>query len=449
MERLLSDHEAMMIAGDMRVVTVWELRGNIDASAVQDALGQLVRRYPVLGGKLSLQDGKAYVRIADGQRAAVRLDRGTDLRQELNATTDWSEGPLLRMALVTEERTRDTPGRTSDTPGPAHRLVTTLPRACVDGTSVIALHQAFWSLYTAACSGRHAATAPVQPVLAPAIEDAFHHKYGPDELRKYVAQRAETDALIPPARLPSPASAGPGPGPDMTFGAARVTVDAARTAALVDVAHCHALSVNSLVCGVFTAAVRPSLEPARGPVSVCCGVAVDMRRRVTPPIPGEVLQSAASGMPVRLSVDDPADPLALGRELSKSVREGLAAGIPERELAAFPYMARQCPPTFFVTNLGRVTPPSLPGGLVATGLRVLPMARIPTLFVVVTRFGDGLHIDLPLSRAWYTDAQIDALASRTHDVIDQVVAPRAPTAADHERHVPENAGPRQGSHRDL
>lgn len=421
MERLLSGHEAMMTAGDMRVVTVWELRGDIDARALQSALGHLVRRYPVLGGRLSLQGENAYVRVTDGETPAVRLDRATDLRQELNAATDWSQGPLLRMALITEEGTRDTAGRT-------HRLVITLPRACVDGTSVIALHQAFWSLYADACSGRPVATAPVRPILAPAIEEEFHHKYAPDELREYVTRRAETDARMPPARLPSPASAGPGPGPDMTFGAARVSVDAARTSALVDIAHRHALSVNSLVCGVFTAAVRPVLAPARGPVPVCCGVAVDMRRRVTPPIPDEVLQSAASGMPVRLSVDVPADPLALGRDLSRSVREGLAAGIPERELAAFPYMARQCPPTFFVTNLGRIAVPSLPGGLVATGLRVLPMSRIPTLFVVVTRFGDGLHIDLPISRAWYTDAQVDDLASRTHDVVDEVIAAHATPA---------------------
>ncbi|MEV0122254.1 condensation protein [Streptomyces sp. NPDC050703] len=436
MERLLSGHEAMMTAGDMRVVTVWELRGDIDAQALQSALGRLVCRYPVLGGNLSLQGETAYVRVMAGRRPAVRLVRATDLRQELNAATDWSEGPLLRMALITRERTGP-PGRT-------HLLVTTLPRACVDGTSIIALHQALWSLYADACSGRPAATAPVLPVLAPAIEEAFHHKYTPDELREYVARRAETDARVPPARLPSPASAGPGPGPDMTFGAARVSVDAAGTAALVDIAHGHALSVNSLVCGLFTAAVRPALDPADGPVSVCCGVAVDMRRRVTPPIPEEVLQSAASGMPVRLSVDVPADPLALGRDLAASVREGLAAGIPERELAAFPYMARQCPPTFFVTNLGRIAVPSLPGGLVATGLRVLPMARIPTLFVVVTRFGDGLHIDLPVSRSWYTDAQIDDLAARTHQVVDEVIAAHAAPAAGSGRHVPEAAGRRQG-----
>lgn len=416
MERLLSGHEAMMVAGDMRVVTVWKVEGDLDEQALESALQQLVSRYPVLGGKLSLQDGNAYVRVTEGRRAPVRLHRVHDLRRELNAGSDWFEGPLLRMALITRERT--------------HHVVTTLPRACVDGTSIIALHDTFWSLYTAACSGQRSTTPPVLPVLASAIEDEFHHKYAPDDLRDYVARRAEADVRVPPARLPSSASPGEGPGPDPSFGAARVSVDAARTSALVSIAHRHALSVNSLVCGLFTAAVRPSLEPPSGRVSVCCGVAVDMRRRVTPPIPDDVLQSAASGMPIRLSVGAPADPLALGRELSQSVRENLDAGTAERELAAFPYMARQCPPTFFVTNLGRIPAPSLPGNLAATGLRVLPMARIPTLFVVVTRFGDGLHIDLPFSRAWYTDAQIDAVAAQTHHVIDQAVSRHAPAATD-------------------
>jgi hypothetical protein len=416
MERLLSAHEAMMVAGDMRVVTVWEVQGDIDEQGLEYALQQLVRRYPVLGGNLSLQDGRAYVRITDEHTAPVRLHRVPELPEELNVGSDWSEGPLLRMTLITKKRT--------------HYIVTTLPRACVDGTSIIALQQAFWSLYTAACSGQRCTTPPIQPILPSAIEDEFHHKYSPADLRDYVAQRAQTDARMPPARLPSLASAGEGPGPDMTFGAARVSVDPASTSSLVEIAHRNALSVNSLVCGLFAAAVRPSLGPAAGPVSVCCGVAVDMRRRVTPPIPDEVLQSAASGLPIRLAVDVPTDPLALGRELSKSLRENLDAGTAERELAAFPYMAKQCPPTFFVTNLGRIPAPSLPENHVVTGLRILPMARIPTLFVVVTRFGQHLHIDLPFSRAWYTDAQIDDIVSQTRSVIEKAVSLHDPAAKD-------------------
>ncbi|WP_306318142.1 MULTISPECIES: condensation protein [unclassified Streptomyces] len=414
----MSAHESMMVAGDMRVVTVWELRGDLDEPALDRALERLAERCPVLGGSLSCQDGRAYLRMPEQGRTAVpRLQHATELGPELAAGSDWSAGPLLRMALVPGE-----PGH--------HHLVTTLPRACVDGTSLLSLQRAFWSFYAEAYENRqHPArpaepVRPVQPVLAPAIEERFADKYTPDDLRAYVDERARTDARMPSVALPALAATGGAPGPDPTFGAVRVGLDAARTAALADLAHHNELSVNSLVCGLLLAAVRPCLRPDTGPVRVCCGVAVDMRRRVAPPIAEDVLQSAASGFPVRVTVDTGADPVELGRELAASVRENLDAGTAERELAAFSYMAQQCPPTFFVTNLGTIPAPPLPGNLAVTGVRVLPMAHIPTVFAVVTRFDGELHTDLTFSHAWYTDAQIEELASRTHEVADAVVARR-------------------------
>lgn len=409
MERQLSAHEAVMAAGDMRVATIWDIHGELDEKALEQALHQLSRAHPLLRGHFSGHGTALTVHLGDDAEP-LPLHHGSDVSQEINLTGDWWQGPLLRASLV---RRQDTTS-----------LVTTLPRACVDGMCVVALHQSLLEHYADAYAGRRPPVDPVQPVLAPSVEDALHRRFPPHDLRSYVEERARTDARTPPDLLPTPAADGRTPGPDRTFGHRRVSVSPAQTSALTDLAHRHGLSVNSLVCGLLVAAVRPSLGPLHDPVSVCCGVAVDMRRRATPPVPNTVIQSAASGIPVRLEVGGPADPVALARDLAPRVREGVARGVPEREMTSFAYTAQQCPVTLFVTNLGKIAPPSLPGENTVAALRVLPLAHIPTLFVVVTRLGPTLSMGFPFSRAWYTDDQVDAVVTETRRLVDTLTSTR-------------------------
>ncbi|UGQ12155.1 hypothetical protein LO772_00660 [Yinghuangia sp. ASG 101] len=407
-ERALSAHETAMILGDMRVVTVWEVHGDLDEPAVERALHALAQVYPLIRGRITFRGERASIHIPESDTPALRLHRAEDLTSELSVRGDWSEGPFLRMTLISEGR--------------KHHLVGTLPRACVEGMGLIALQQAFWTLYAAECSGSPVTPTPVQPVLAPAIEDRIAHKYSPSDLRDYVAQRAQREAQSPPARLPSLVSPEGVPGSDPTFGTTRVGMDRATTSALADIAHRNGMSVNSLVCGLVLAAVRSALEPSTGPLRVGCGVAVDLRRRLTPPIPAEIMQSAASGFPVELLVDDDADPIELGRELSARVRENLDAETAEKELAAFPYMVTQFPPTCTLTNLGTIPVPALPGNQVVTDLRILPMTRIPMPFVVISQFDGKLRLDITFGRACYTDAQIDDITARTRDIVETTVS---------------------------
>lgn len=408
MERALSAHETAMIAGDMRVVTVWEVQGDLDEQAVERALGALAQVYPLIGGRVFFRGERAYMSIPKTDAAAVLLHHAGDVASEFSVGLDWSKGPLLRMALVSEGR--------------RHHLVSTMPRACVEGMGLIALQRRFWSLYAAECTGRPVVPVPVQPVLAEAIEDRLEHKYSPADLRAYVDRRAQEEIGHPPARLPDLVSSQGVPGPDPTFGTTRVSVDPATTSSLADIAHRHGMSVNSLVCGLVVAALRSSLQPATGPVSIGCGIAVDLRRRMTPPIPPEVMQSAAAGFTVRLLVGDDPDPIALGRELSAGVRENLDAGTAERELATFTNMVGKFPPTCTVTNLGTIPVPALPGDQVITDVRILPMTRIPMPFLVVSQFDGALRVDIPFSRACHTDTQIEALAARTRDIMQTTVA---------------------------
>ncbi|UGQ15460.1 hypothetical protein LO772_17040 [Yinghuangia sp. ASG 101] len=420
MERALSAHEIAMVAGDMRVVTVCEVHGDLDESAVERALQALAQVYPLIGGRIVFRDGGGCMRIPE-TAAVVRLHRADALAPELSVRTDWSEGPLLRVTLISEER--------------KHLLVSTMPRACVEGMGLVALHKRFWALYAAECSGSSVTPTPVHPILAPPIEDSLRHKYSASDLRNYAAQQAGTETRYPPARLPNLLSPEGVPGSDPTFGATRVTVDPAGTTALANIAHRNRMSVNSLVCGVVVAALRPLLEPSTGPVRVGCGVAVDMRRRMNPPIPPEVMQSAASGLPIELVVGDDADPVELGRELSARVRENLDAGTAERELAGlatFRNMVERQPPTCTVTNLGTIPVPTLPGNQVVTDFRLLPMTRIPMPFVVVSQFDGRLSLDIAFSRACHTDAQIDDIAARTRGMVQTTVSLHEHASGEHD-----------------
>ncbi len=210
-----------------------------------------------------------------------------------------------------------------------------------------------------------------------------------------------------------------GPGPDPTFGAARISVSPRRTAALARLARRHDISFNSLLSGLIAAAVHPFLDPADEPASVQCRIAVDMRRRLRPPLPDEVVQSAASGIPVRLQLGMDADPVTLGREVAQAIHKGLAEELAERELAAFVHMLQQRPPTLGITGLGRIAPPELPAGVAVTGLRVLPVTHLPLPFVAYSRFGPALGIDIPFSRAWFADGDIEDFASALRELIEK------------------------------
>ncbi|MEU5289202.1 hypothetical protein AB0G97_35145 [Streptomyces sp. NPDC020755] len=90
------------------------------------------------------------------------------------------------------------------------------------------------------------------------------------------------------------------------------------------------------------------------------------------------------------------------------------------ELAAFPYMLDQHPPTLVITNVGSITGPDLPNGLEITNVRIAPLGHVPMLFAVVSRYQGRLAVDLTYSRAWYTDTQIQELADRVSDALVHV-----------------------------
>lgn len=213
------------------------------------------------------------------------------------------------------------------------------------------------------------------------------------------------------------------PGPDRTFGFVRASADPAQVSALSTLAHAHAITLNALLCGLFTVGVRAVLEPADGPIPMFFNMAVDMRRRMNPPIPDDVLLSAASACPTRFdAVDVSSDPVELGRRIHRSLRDNDNASVSDRELATIPQMLERASPTLAVTNVGRIPPPRLPGHLRATRLHILGIARYPMLMTMITGFDGHINLDVPFSRSWFEDHQIQGIATSTQHLIDAMAS---------------------------
>jgi len=412
-ERFLAPHEAAIAAAGVRLVLHSEVVGELDEEVLSRALAHLVSCHPLLAGTITARDGQGRQRVRTGSYrpgAGPVLGRGVDFDEEINATLSWEEGPLLRVTVLREP---DRPGRS--------RVVMTLPRAFADAMSYLALHRRLWSFYTDLAADRPVEADPVRPVLGPALDDVLSARFTPGPLRAFVAERACLDDEFPPVLLPTQASGNGGPGPDPSFRVVGVEADTDCCERLVRRAHASSLTVNALVSGILLASLR-SLFPVPGPVRLLCTTAVDMRRRLSPPMPAEVLQSAATTTSVRLDVEDHANPVEVGHDLDARLRADLESGAAAMELAAFPHMLDQHPPSLVITNVGTIAEPVLPDGLRIDDVRLAPLGHVPMIFAVVSRHRGRLAADVTYSRAWYTDTQIEELARAASATLHELTA---------------------------
>ncbi|GAA4019118.1 hypothetical protein GCM10022384_70730 [Streptomyces marokkonensis] len=406
MERLLAPHEAAIAAAGVRVVLSCDVEGDLDEAVLAQALTHLQARTPLLTGKITQGPGKQPLAlIADAAPGPV-LGHGTDFDEEINTPLAWDQGPLLRATVVRgRERTR---------------VVMSLPRAFVDGMSYLSLHHRLWETYTSLATGRPVSAGVIQPVLGPALDDLLASQFTSGQLREFVAERTRLDTERPPALVPALASHDGGPGKNMSFRIVGVELDGGRCERLVQCAREACLSVNALVSGALLTSLRSLLPTQDDPVRLLCTTAVDMRRRLAPPLPAEVLQSAATTTSIRLEVSKKTHPAAVGQDLAARLRDDLESGAAAMELAAFPYMLDQHPPSLVITNVGTVPEPALPEGLRISNVRLAPLGHVPMIFAVVSRYQARLAVDLTWSRAWYTDVQIAELSDHVSAALDRL-----------------------------
>ncbi|MER5987987.1 hypothetical protein [Streptomyces sp. NPDC001787] len=235
--------------------------------------------------------------------------------------------------------------------------------------------------------------------------------------------------------MPASAARDGHPGTDRRFRIIGIDTDAEQAKRLVQIARSASLTLNTLVSGILLTSLRSLFPATDGPERLLCTTAVDMRRRLTPPLPAEVLQSAATTTSIRLEVSTGTHSVAAGQALDARLRADLDSGAAAMELAAFPYMLDQHPPSLVITNVGSITEPDLPPGLRISNTRLAPLGHVPMIFAVVSRYQGRLAIDLTYSHAWYTDDQMQGLAHTVTATIDALTAGE-PQPATPTRHAP-------------
>ncbi|MFD0362842.1 acyltransferase [Nocardia sp. GCM10030253] len=146
----------------------------------------------------------------------------------------------------------------------------------------------------------------------------------------------------------------------------RAVLDRAATARIIGLGRHQGVTVNGLVTAALLRAYVSEKDRATGdPVSVGCLYPVDMRSRLTPPVPAAAGTNMAGLASFAAEVDVSAGVIELARQISSRLHHDLAEGITQQSVLHFP--------DFF----GPTRIHSLAGHVAVTNTGVVPTFRVP------------------------------------------------------------------------
>ncbi|MFH8797986.1 protein kinase [Streptomyces sp. NPDC017936] len=413
MQRALCPVETLYVGQRSRAVLSCTLRGRVDAEALAAAFDAVTQAHPTLRSRIVADGaGHALTLLDDGGRPRLERRAG-DLEEayatELNRPLTVG-GPLSRAVLVSA------PG------GEDHLFVLVIDHTVTDGHSSIALHNALWDHYRAlvthgrlpavdtADAGSPEWPQPVSALLPPAVE-ADTAAY----LEQRVRQTREHPVELVPYDVPGTAPAeGAGEG---HIEVCRLTLDTEHTARLRRTARQAGVSVHASVAAALLAAARRRLE-GDGPRTLGCLSPVDLRSRLTPPLPASVMVPAVTTHLQTLEVTAACDPLDVARTVHARLSDFIADGGHFQEMRITPEIPRTPAlqlATVIATNMGVVPGPRLPEGLRAADVRLVPArehyfpqaGRSPVMACVVS-FEGRLSIEFPHWTACFSPSFVRA-----------------------------------------
>ncbi|MEE1928324.1 protein kinase [Streptomyces sp. TRM 70351] len=419
MHRELCPVETLYVGQRSRAVLSCTLRGQVDVKALSAAFDALTQAHPTLRARIA-QDGQGFALHLLSEEERPRLVTRTGGEEayaaELNAPLPVG-GPLSRAVLVSAPE------------GDRHLFVLVVDHTVTDGHSGIAAHNALWDHYRALVGGgtdEGTAAAPA-PAAAPA-DDRVHAAEPPHwprpvslllpeadpaataaHLERRVEEVRRHPVQLVPYDVPRPAAGDAGPDPEPAGGGGhiesrRLTLDEEHTARLRRTAREADLSVHSLVAAALLTAARRRLE-GDGPRTLGCLSPVDLRSRLSPPLPATVMVPAVTSHLQTVDVAGDSDPAELARTVHTRLRDSIARADQDHEMRIMPEIPRNPAlqmATVIVTNMGVVPGPRLPAGLHATDVRLVPArehyfpqaGRSPLMACVVS-FEGRLAIEFP------------------------------------------------------
>jgi hypothetical protein len=412
LERRLSFYESRMIHGGGAIFVSCTILGSIDESTFERALSALVARYPQLRSRIVEEDGHYVLRVATPPPdlvVDVRAEGDGAFLDELNVSLDRERG-LLRATLLRGD------GRTT--------LVLAVDHAIVDGRSALALHQVLWEAYASLDEGKPVRF-PVTKSLDPPVEELLAGRFSDGALAAFARQGPQSADHPQAATLPvSQRTAFLGT-ESVGYGFEEITLDSTVSARLFATAKREGMSVHSMLCGGALSAVRRQLEPATEPLVLTCGSPVNLRPRLSPPLPADVVIpcSGFSVGVVTATVDS--DPVALGKEIGQQLESAVRAQVPERSILALPLMSSPFMQSLSVviSNSGQVPPPPVPSGLRVVDMKILSPAKGPILKLSVITIDGRLGIGIVYDTRCYTADQIGKLAAELRAVLASLCSP--------------------------
>ncbi|UFS98172.1 phthiocerol/phthiodiolone dimycocerosyl transferase family protein [Nocardia huaxiensis] len=393
------------------------VRGEIDPALLREALAELAAGHALLRAHLvSDADGALRFELTPGFRPALEVAAGGEAayRALVNSEQDWHDGLFKAIVLREEERTQ---------------IVLILHHGISDGRSAFALLDELWRRYSA-----HLAGSPLPPhdsdtELVDGVDAQLRQVVSDAEVAAFVAQIREAAFGMDPAAAPRPLPPAGNPDPLGRFALRRIELSAGETAAFVSAARAHGVSVNSLLAGAATLAVRTQFGDI-GPVPMMCGHAVDLRPELVAPLPDSTVLNCAAGAGTPLLVDIGSDPIELAQQVAAGMREALAMRFPALFMraaqgaldpVASAVFAAQ--PTIALSNIGRVPEHSLPPRLEL--LRDDVFAMVPGMPPKMTVFtvGDRLTIQVEYDTADHGHVQMGVVAAAMRSQVLRLCEP--------------------------
>ncbi|AYL34206.1 phthiocerol/phthiodiolone dimycocerosyl transferase family protein [Streptomyces fungicidicus] len=403
MHRALCPVETLYVSQRSRAVLSCTLRGPVDVAALSAAFDATTEANPPLRSRIE-QDGAGHLlRVLDADELPRLVTRTGDEAEayaaELNRPLPLG-GPLSRAVLVSA------PG------GDRHLFVLVIDHTITDGHSSIALHNALWDRYRQLVEGGTGESADPEgprwpePVsrLLPAVDDA--------DTTKYLAGRLEEVRRHPVELVPYDAALGEGADAGGHIEVRRTTLDADLTSRLRRTARASGVSVHALISATLLVTARRRLPGDDGARTLGCLSPVDLRSRLSPPLPASAPVPAVTTHLQSLQVSAGSEPLEVARAVHARLSDFLSRGDHVHEMRITPEIRRNPAlqlATVIATNMGVVPGPRLPGGLRAVDVRLVPgrehyfpqAGRSPVMACVVS-FEGRLSIEFPHSTACYS-----------------------------------------------
>lgn len=341
--RPLTFSEASFVRPASREVigTSYELRGEIDRTALRSAFAAVLEEYPVLAARIVDVKGRPHFAPGDAAVAAAIGFRISPAPWAGYAQTPpWFVGSEQLAALALAGT------------GGHHRLTLWASHAATDGSGIVAIAGRLFELYTALASGatpivRRAHDFPAEPhrVMAARGHDAREIDY-----------EERLAGTVWHGTVPQSFPDEPGPDADDVL---RVRFGAPETAALAAAAHAHGVSLHALVSGVLA---RAELAECAEGSTIALLTPVDFRGRIHPPIPLRSV-TALCGFSFAAVGEAPAEEIArtVADRLRSDVRDGTVVATSVSPMPD-PRTRRHGPPVL-ISNLGEVPTPVTPAGL--------------------------------------------------------------------------------------